>query len=392
LPPPRRSLRAVRVLFCIDSLAGGGTERSLAELLPLLRERGVEPVVACLKRAGGEIEAAVSAAFGVRFLHARGRARRALELRAVLAEERPEVLHTLLFEADVLGRLAAAGGPAAVLTSLVNATYDPSRLADPRISRVKLEAARRVDGWTARHLTDRFHAVSDDVARAAVAALGIPAARITVIERGRDRTRLGEPGPERRRAARAALGLSDGDEVVVSIGRQEFQKGQRHLVEAVRLLGERQRLVLLVAGRAGQASAELNGLAGERTRLLGHRDDVPELLAAADVFALPSLYEGQSGALIEAMALGLPVVASDIAAVRSMVEPERNALLVPPGHAGALAQAIAALLDDPGRREAFGVRGRELFEERYGLERSADRFAELYERVRAARRSPGSRA
>src|SRR3954468_5650050 len=180
------SLRAVRVLFCIDSLAGGGTERSLAELLPPLRARGVAPAVVCLKRAGGEIEDAVSAAFEVRFLRARGRARTALELRRVLSGERPDVLHTHLFEADVLGRLAAARGSASVLTSLVNATYDPARLADPRVPRAKLAAARRIDGWTARHLTDGFHAVSDEVARAAVAALGIPAEKITVIERGRD--------------------------------------------------------------------------------------------------------------------------------------------------------------------------------------------------------------
>jgi len=282
----------MKVLFAIDGLGGGGTERSLAELLPLIRERGVDPTVVCLKRAGGELEAEVAAGFDVRFLAAAGRAGRARELRRVLAGVRPHLLRTLLFEADLLGRLAAAGTSARVLTSLVNTTYDRSRLGDPRVSAAKLWAARQVDGWTARHLVDHFHAVSDRVRWAAVAALHIPPGSITVIERGRDGRRLGEPSPERRPAARAALGLSDSHEVVMNVGRQEFQKGLPHLVEAIGLLRERPRLLLLQAGREGQVSGELQRLTAgdDRIRLLGHREDIPELLAAADVFALPSLY------------------------------------------------------------------------------------------------------
>jgi glycosyltransferase involved in cell wall biosynthesis len=293
--------------------------------------------------------------------------------------------------------VAAVRTAAAVLTSLVNTTYDRARRADPRVSTAKLSAARLADGWTARHLTHHFHAVSDEVRRAAVAALRISPGRITVIERGRDPGRVGAPSPERRRRARAALGLSEADEVVVNVGRQEFQKGQRHLVEAVGRLPERSHLVLLQAGRTGRVSAELRDLAersaaAKRIRFLGERDDVPEVLAAADVFAFPSLYEGQSGAVIEAMALGLPIVAADIPALRDMVEPDGNAVLVRPEDAGALAGGISELLDDPRRREEFAARSRAIFVERFGLERSAERFVALYERVIAARRSPDSRA
>ena len=116
-------------------------------------------------------------------------------------------------------------------------------------------------------------------------------------------------------------------------------------------------------------------------RFLGHRDDVPDLLAAADLFAFPSLYEGTGGAAIEAMALGLPIVTSDIDAMREVVDDRRNALLVPPHAPGPLADAIAALLDDPARRLAFGASSREIFEARFTLERSTRAMVELYRRL-----------
>ncbi|MDP8971487.1 MAG: glycosyltransferase family 4 protein, partial [Actinomycetota bacterium] len=187
--------------------------------------------------------------------------------------------------------------------------------------------------------------------------------------------------------ARAALGLSHNDEVIINVARQEYQKGQRHLLEAVRLLlPTRPRLILLVAGRTGHASAELedacrkDGLGG-RVRLLGYRHDIPELLAAADVFAFPSLYEGLGGALIEAMALGLPVVASDLPAIREVVVEGGNAVLVPAGAPHELATAIAKLLEDPGKARAFGARSRQIFDEQFTMDHSARQMTELYHQV-----------
>jgi glycosyltransferase involved in cell wall biosynthesis len=152
----------------------------------------------------------------------------------------------------------------------------------------------------------------------------------------------------------------------------------------------RPRLVVLVAGRRGTASdrlAQVHRRPGVRAvvRFLGYRDDVPDLLAASDLFVFPSLSEGLGGALIEAMALGLPVVASDVDAIREVVESEGNALLVRPGSSIELAAAVETLLDDPRRREAFGARSREIFEQTFTIDRSAGRTIELY---RALSRAP----
>jgi glycosyltransferase involved in cell wall biosynthesis len=296
-------------------------------------------------------------------------------------------VHTSIFEADVTGRLAAAGTGVPVLTSLVNTSYATVRRQDPDVAPWKLAATRSIDGWTARHLTTHFHAITHAVGDAAVRDLLLDPERITVIERGRDPSRLGEPSPERRAAARAGLGLTSEAPVLVTVGRQEFQKGQWHLLEAMpKVLAAHPDARLLLAGRTGNASGRLDEvvrsarLDGQVT-FLGHRDDVPEILAAADVFVFPSLYEGLGGALIEAMALGLPIVASDLPAIREVVEDGRNAVLVPPGSSSDLAAAIDALLTDEPRRSAMGARGREIFEERFTLERSAARMLALFERV-----------
>jgi glycosyltransferase involved in cell wall biosynthesis len=158
-------------------------------------------------------------------------------------------------------------------------------------------------------------------------------------------------------------------------------------VEALASLARsRPGLVLLMAGRSGHVSEELRGMvsAGRlegTVRFLGHREDVPDVLAAADVFVFPSLYEGLGGALIEAMALGLPVVASDIPAVREVVEPGGNAVLVPPATPAAIAAGVAGMLDDPSLRARFGARSRELFERRFTLDRAVEGTLGLYRRL-----------
>lgn len=379
---------SIRVLFVINSLGGGGTEVSLAEILPHLAETGIEASIACLRpSADGVQEMVASAGFPLRPLDGTGLPSWIRSMRRLLKVEQPDIVHTALFESDIVGRLAAAGGRAIVVSSLVNTSYDTVRLADPNIRPFRLRMARAIDAWTARRLTAHFHAVSATVKSAAVQALGIRPERVTVIQRGRNQHRLGVRTQERRRRVRALLGLAENAQVIVAVGRQEFQKGHRYLFEAVARLGPTfPTLVQVVAGREGNASRELRDLQsrlglGDRLRVLGHRDDIPDVLCASDLFVLPSLYEGSPGALIEAMALGLPIVASDIGAVREMVDVGKNALLVPPAAPRLLAQALETLLRDEDMRLRFGAHSLELFRGRITLSQSAQRLAAVYRRL-----------
>jgi glycosyltransferase involved in cell wall biosynthesis len=329
--------------------------------------------------------------FEVRFLNCAGVARQVRALRRLIKLEQPDVIQTALYEADIAGRLAALGSHTPVVGSLVTLAYTPVRFKDPYLNVTKYRMVKAIDSWTARHLTTHFHAVSQAAKAAAVTNMRIPPERITVVERGRDCNDLGQPGLEKKSRARNLLGLSPDEEVLVNVGRHVWAKGQSYLLEAVQqLITKRHRLVLLVAGPSGSITSELERLRNKaglngHVRFLGHRDDVPDILAAADLFVFPSLYEGLPGAVIEAMALGLPIVASDIAAVREVVEKDRNALLVKPASATELAAAIETLLAERRRAAAFGQRSRELFEARFTLELSAVRMVDFYHRMATMR-------
>ena len=215
------------------------------------------------------------------------------------------------------------------------------------------------DGWTARHLTSELHAITEAAKASAVRGLRVSPDRVTVVFRSREQTRLGLASTERRQSVRQALGLEDA-ECLLNVARQEPQKGQLDLVDAfARIAQSCPRAVLLIAGNRGASTPLLDariralGL-DRRVQLLGHRDDVGDLLVAADVFAFPSIFEGLGAALIEAMALGLPIVASDLPAVREVTGDGEVALLVPPGDPEALAAALQQILGRPAARHRPG--------------------------------------
>ena len=380
----------MRVLYLIDSLIAGGAERSLAALAPWYRDAGVRLDVAylyerdnvwipALRDAGADV---VSLA-GVGALPAKVRA-----VSRLVSERRPDVVHTTLFDADVIGRLATLTSRVPVACSLVNAAYGPEQLADPALKRWKVRTAQSIDAITARRVT-RFHAVSTTVARARATRLRIAPGRIDVIPRGRDPEELGIRTDARRAKARAALHASDRDAILLAVGRHEFQKGFDVLLEAfARVHRTHPEARLVVAGRNGAASAGLRDLAAglgiaDRVELLGFRDDVPELLCAADVFVAPSRWEGSPGGIIEAMALGAPIVASDVPAIREVLAEPESGTLVPVDDPPALAIAIERVL--AGDVPDHSTTAREVFVERYSIDRVAAAMVAFYERV--ARRS-----
>ncbi len=392
----------MRILFIvdcrIDSPGVGGAERSLREMLPYFRDAGIEPVVACFHRRGSEVDRDFDGSEGVDypvyFLEGKSRLEQVRSLRQIMTSERVELVHTTLFQADVFGRTATLGTRLPVVTSLVNMPYESARLEhDKNASPSKIAAVRLLETLTGWFLADHFHAITQAVEVAAVERRLVPPKRTTVVYRGRDERRLGRRTPERRRRVRAELGIADSAFVVLNVARQEYQKGQRVLLEAARTVLARDPTALFViAGRAGSASAELDRIASlnphrDRIRFLGHRDDAPDLMAASDVFALSSLWEGLGCVVLEALALELPIVASDLPPVSEVLEAGRAGVLVPKNDAPALAQALVSLRDDPDRAFRIAAEGRRLFEERFTLARSAEGMIKIFESVGASRRS-----
>lgn len=380
----------MKALIVINGLGTGGAEHSLAALLPDLLRADIRPVLAALHRRGeGVQEGIVASGVPVHFAPASSFRTTLPWLRALVYRERPDLVHTTLFEADVAGRVAARS-LAPVLTSLVNTSYAPERFdADPRLDRLKIRTTRAIDGFTARRLTAHFHAITWAVADAAIRALRIDARRMSVVERGRDPAVFRPRTQEDRAAARRALGLPQTVPVVATVGRQEHQKGQRYLIDALALVTRRHPDVrLLIAGRSGNASSALtaairrHGLT-QRVHLLGHLADVRPVLAAADVFAFPSVYEGLGGALIEALACEVPVVVSDLPVLREVLRSHSAGLVTRPQDATTLAAALERVLGDEALASALARHGRLEFERRFTLERSNQLMIDLYRSVSA---------
>jgi len=378
----------LRVVYVINGLGTGGAERSLAELLGPLRQRDVDIRVVCLEHRAEGVEDEVVAGNDVSFVGP-GLVRSWRAIRREIAAAKPHVVHTTIFESDVLGRLASIGTGVPVVSSIVNTSYDVPRGPHPDVPPAKLRVVRAIDGFTARHLVTRFHALTRASAAAGARALGVSPDLIEVIPRGRDVSRLGEPSPARRARIRSQLDLSGDRYVMLSVGRQEHQKGQVHAIEALATIVARHPdTVLLVAGRDGAATGRLRdrvrsqGVGGS-VRWLGHRDDVPDLMAASDVLLFPSLYEGFGGTVIEAMALGLPVVASDIPTLSEVTSDA--AIMTEVGSSSELAGAVIELRDDPTLGARLSAAGRARFSSLYTIDAVADQMADFYRAVVAAR-------
>jgi glycosyltransferase involved in cell wall biosynthesis len=265
-------------------------------------------------------------------------------------------------------------------------------MTDPNINRWKLRAVQAIDAVTARIGTDFLHSVSAGVADDNSRALRYPRRRIIVVDRGRARQTLGTWSEDRRARVRKALGVDADTPLVITAGRQEYQKAHADLIAAA---AELQREIanvnmvgamVLIAGRDGNASTDvqqalrLHNAEGFVT-LLGDRNDVADLMVAADVFCLSSRWEGTAGAALEAMALRCPIVSTDVSGLRGVLEHGHNSILVEPNSPSALAAGLIRVLTDNALADALREQGESDFENRFTIERSADEMHQFYARV-----------
>jgi len=172
--------------------------------------------------------------------------------------------------------------------------------------------------------------------------------------------------------------------VIGTVGRLVPQKGHRYLIDAMpMILKAVPKARLLIVGRGGlqaQLEEQVSGLALSRhVRLAGRRRDIPRLLAAMDVFAFPSLWEGFGIALLEAMTMELPVVASDVDGIPEVVQDRITGILVPPRSSVPLAEALIALLNRQALARAMGKRGKERVLAHFTIDQYWRKLDELYQ-------------
>jgi glycosyltransferase involved in cell wall biosynthesis len=358
-----------RVLIVITLAELGGAQTYVASLLPALAEEFDVTVAA---HGDGWLAGEASAA-GVRFVtlqHVRRPLRPLEDLRGLfellrlIRRLRPDVVHANSSKAGVLGRLAAALARVPVRVFTVHGWAFKAHHG--RVAQAYLWADRAM-----RPLTSWTICVAESELAAGVRARTCRPERTVVIRNG---VRLDRP--QRRHA-----GGLDGPATILAVGRLREPKDFATLVRAGARLEPGRARVLIVGDGPDRAAieGEIAQLGAEdAVALLGERSDVADLLAGADVFVLPSRSEGLPMSVLEAMAAGLPVVASAVGGVPELVRDGETGRLVPPGDAGALAAALAELAADPLERARLGAAGRARAEAEFGLDACRQAHVDLY--------------
>lgn len=237
------------------------------------------------------------------------------------------------------------------------------------------------DKWAYSRYT-RIIAVSQPVHDALTAWLPQAAAK-TVTLPNAIRTEAFQISPAERQAFRQSLGLDDHSVLFIFAGRFIRAKGLDVLVEAVALLPDDLPFHVLLVGSGVEEAALRQQIAdyqlSDRIRLLGFRDDIPQLMAAADVLLLPSRWEGLPMVLLEAMAAQNAIIATATSGIVDVVEHGKMGLLIPPDDAPALAEAMQTLLDDRAMLAAFGRAGQAHVTQAYAIDQHTQRLLQIYQ-------------
>ncbi len=322
-----------------------------------------------------------------------GDARGLLRLTRMFTAERFDVVHTHNAKVGIVGRLAATAARVPVLVHTVHGfPFHPERDLAKRLA---YQAAERL----ANVRTDAIFTQSQEDTDTLRSLEVIPDERIVFVGNGIDLQRFAPArfSDESRAATRRALGLGDDAVLFVCASRLRRDKGIVELIEAaISAHGDDPRVVLALAGDPdddGRMAVDrllLERARAHGVRVLGHRDDVPALYAAADVVTLPSWHEGLPRALIEGAASGRPLLTTDVPGCREVARAPMVARTVPPRDARALAEAMHSLARDPSLRDRARTVNRAEAERRFDVRQAATRIADTYDQLLARARARGA--
>ncbi|MEX2286995.1 MAG: glycosyltransferase [Planctomycetaceae bacterium] len=358
----------IKIAFCITDLDPGGAERALVELVTRLDRTVWEPHVFCLSGTGALVATLEKAGIETTCFGARS-VRSVLtifRLRRALKELQPAILQTYLFHANIAGRIA---GRMAGVRCIVSGI----RVAERR-SKWPLWIERMTSGLVARHVC-----VSRAVAQFSQQVAKLETAKIVVIHNGVEAARFASAQP----ADLAQFNIPAGSKTVLFVGRLDPQKVPFVLLKAVEGLRHAHPDVHLLFVGDGPLRVSLAEWVKEHhltgsVHFAGWRDDVPDIMKACHCLALPSNWEGMPNVVLEAMAAGLPVVASDVEGTSEIITNHITGMIVPRESPRELASVLTLLLTDVPQARAMGRAAQEVVAKDFTWEKAVLRYDQLY--------------
>lgn len=367
--------RRARVLYLSHAFMVGGAEEMVLNLVRHLPDR-FEPFVTCINQAGPIGEEIRKTGVPFRVLGLDPGIRRPWHLLGIerhLRQVQPDIVHTFLLTASLYGRAAAMLARVPIVVGTEVNIYQQKRPHHVLAERLLMRGTNRV--------VVSAESVRDFYTRQVHA----DPTRVDVIYNAVDWSQLQTTMPSG--AMRASVGVPAAAPLAGIIARLTEQKAHRHLFDAIAGRPELATLHLLVIGD-GELREELRaqvdrlGLAA-RVHFLGARRDLGDLLAAIDLFVMPSLWEGLPLSMVLAMGAGLPVVATRVAGIPEVVENGVTGLLVPPADVPALGAALARLVSDQQLRETLGAAAAAFVRPRFGVDGYLAAVTGLYDRLLA---------
>jgi sugar transferase (PEP-CTERM/EpsH1 system associated) len=374
--------RRIRIMHVVQSLEVGGLENGVVNLLNRLSGEGFDHVVCCLTHAGKLVERIQ--AKDVKIVEVGLKTDKfhfpVLTLRRLIRGFAPDILHTRGWS-TVDGIFAAR---VAGVARVIHGEHG-REAADPHGLNRKRNMIRKF----LSPMVDQFVTVSDDLRSWLTQQVGISAHKVTTIHNGVDTQKF---SPEGRSAARRQLALEDAVFAIGTVGRLDPVKDHMSLLRAFAPLTRGAlpvRLIIVGDGPMRRAiELEIGALRiGDYVELLGEKQNVSMFLKAFDSFVLTSIAEGISNTILEAMASGLPVVATRVGGNPELIEDGVSGQLVGARDAPAMTTALGRYLLEPSVRVAHGDAGRMRAAQKFSLERMAERYRELYRSIMHGRSS-----
>ncbi len=373
-----------KILYVIDNLEFGGGERVFSQLINRLPRERYKIMVACLP-TGVFVEKIKESGALIKPVDMRNRSnfKVILQLRGLMKDQNIDIVHSQGARADFFARMAAMLARVPVVFSTV-----PMTVEGFDVNPIKKLIYILLNRFSERFV-DRFMVVSDALKKMMIEKHKIEPQKVVKIYNGIEKDDYVIADDEImciRTGFRNKSGLEEDTPVIGIIGRLVWQKGIEHFIEVIpEILKEFKEARFFIVGdgplenKLKAASKKLK--IDDKISFTGFRSDIKDILASIDIFVMPSLLEGLPMILLEAMAMGKPIVATNIDGINEVVENGKTGLLVPPKAPEALSEAIVNLLIHRDQACQMGINARRVVEERFGVDIMIRKVEEVYEEL-----------